>query len=114
MKYLAFAIFLAGVAHAQAGGINFGEVQTRFETQNKLAASPRLHSRDVDWNVDWDVDWHVDRNVDWNVNWAADWRHTHAWQHGNSRRTEFAPRGCTIRRFVTTPSGRRLQELFIC
>jgi hypothetical protein len=102
MKYLAFAIFLAGVAHAQAGGINFGEVQTRFETQNKLAAGPHLHSG------------HPDRNVDWNVNWAADWRHTYAWQHGNSRRTEFAPRGCTIRRFVTTPSGRRLQELFIC
>jgi hypothetical protein len=102
MKYLAFAIFLAGVAHAQAGGINFGEVQTRFETQNERAASPRLHSG------------HPDRNVDWNVSWAADWRHAHAWQHGNSRRTEFAPRGCTIRRFVTSPSGRRLQELFIC
>jgi hypothetical protein len=106
MKYLAFAIFLAGAAQAQAGDINFGEVQTRFETRSEVTAAHRPPPADLEWNQGW--------NVNWNVNWAADWRHPHAWQDGRSRRTDFAPRGCYVRRMVTTPSGRRLQELFIC
>jgi hypothetical protein len=90
MKYLAIALVLAGVAQAHAADINFGEMKTRFQLRDELAGGQRLRP------------------------WEFDWRHPYAWQHGNSRRTEFAPRGCYIRRVVTTPSARQWQELFIC
>jgi hypothetical protein len=81
---------LAQVHQARAADINFGEVRTRFQVENQLTAQERLRP------------------------WDVDWRHTYAWQHGRSVRSEFAPAGCYIRRWVTTPSGTELQELFIC
>ena len=94
MKYLvlAFALVLVGSVVAKAGsrGIDFGEVRTRFQIQNELTAKERLRP------------------------WDVDWRHTSAWQHGRSLRTEFAPRSCYITRGVATPSGTQLQDLFIC
>jgi hypothetical protein len=92
MKYLtlAFALILVGGAAAKAADINFGETRTRFQIQNELTASERLRP------------------------WDVDWRHTYLWQHGQTLRTEFAPPGCTIWRWVTTPSGTQLRELFIC
>lgn len=92
MKYLtlAFALILIGSGAAKAADINFGETRTRFQVRNGLTAEQRLRP------------------------WEVDWRHTYAWQHGRTLRTEFAPRGCYIRRLVTTPSGTELQELFIC
>jgi hypothetical protein len=92
MKHLvpALALILVGSAAAKAADINFGETRTRYQIQNELTAWERLRP------------------------WDVDWRHTYAWQHGRTLRTEFAPPGCTIRRLVTTPSGTELQELFIC
>lgn len=91
MKYLAIPLaLLGGIAQAQAADINFGEVRTRYQVQNELTAQERLRP------------------------WDVDWRHTSLWQDGRSLRTEFAPRGCYIKRWVTTPSGTQLRELFIC
>jgi hypothetical protein len=96
MKYLglAFALVLgsglAGSGVTKAADINFGEVKTRFQVQHELTAKERLRP------------------------WDLDWRHTYAWQHGRSVRTEFAPRGCYITRWVETPYDRQLMELFIC
>jgi hypothetical protein len=93
MKYLpvAFALVFVGTAAAKAeSNIEFGEVRTRFEIRKELDAEQRLRP------------------------WEVDWRHTYAWQHGRSKRTSFAPPSCTVTRWVTTPSGRRLRELFIC
>jgi hypothetical protein len=92
MKHLvlALALILAGSTAATAADINFGETRTRFQIRNELTAWERLRP------------------------WDVDWRHTYAWQDGRSFRTEFAPPGCTITRLVTTRSGPRLQELFIC
>ena len=87
---LASALILVGSAAATAADINFGETRTRFQIRNELTAWERLRP------------------------WDVDWRHTYAWQHGRTLRTEFAPPGCTIRRLVTTPSGTELQDLFIC
>jgi hypothetical protein len=96
MKHLvlALALVLAGSTAAKAADINFGEVRTRFQIQNELTAQMTAQERLRPWD--------------------ADWRHTLAWQHGRTLRTEFAPPGCTITRLVTTRSGTRLQELFIC
>lgn len=92
MKHLvpALALVLAGSAAAKAADIDFGETRTRFQIRNELTAQQRLRP------------------------WDVDWRHTYAWQHGRSVRTEFAPPTCYIRRRVTTPSGTQLQRLFIC
>ena len=86
---LASALVLAGsaVASAESRGI---EARTRYRIQNELTAWERLRP------------------------WDAGWRHTTLWQDGRTFRTEFAPRGCTITRLVTTRSGTSLQELFIC
>jgi hypothetical protein len=92
MKHLVFAsaLILVGTNAAKAADINLGEVRTRYQIQNELTAWERLRP------------------------WDVDWRHTYAWQHGRTIRTEFAPPGCYITRLVTTPSGTQLQELFIC
>lgn len=91
MKYLAIPLaLLGGIAQAQAADINFGEVRTRYQVQNELTAQERLRP------------------------WDVDWRHTSLWQDGRSLRTEFAPGGCYIKSWVTTPSGTQLRELFIC
>ena len=92
MKHLvlASALILLGSAAAKAADINFGETRTRFQVQNELTAAERLRP------------------------WDVDWRHTYAWQHGRVIRSEFAPPGCYIKRVVTTRSGSRLEELFIC
>ena len=94
MKHLvpALALILVGSVVAKAGsrGIDFGEVRTRYQIRNELTAKERLRP------------------------WDVDWRHTYAWQHGRTLRTEFAPPGCYITRLVTTPSGTQLQDLFIC
>jgi hypothetical protein len=86
---LASALVLAGsaVASAESRGI---EARTRYRIQNELSAWERLRP------------------------WDAGWRHTTLWQDGWTFRTEFAPRGCYVTRYVTTRSGTRLQELFIC
>ena len=92
MKHLVLvsALILAGSAAAKAADINFGETRTRFEIRNELTTWERLRP------------------------WDVDWRHTTLWQHGRTLRTEFAPPGCYITRYVTTRSGTSLQELFIC
>src|SRR5262245_36547832 len=115
MKYLvlSFALVLAGsaVAKAESRGIDFGEARTRFQIQSDLTTQsyPTTQSELTAW-----------RRL---RPWDLDWRHTYAWQHGRSIRTEFAPRGCYITRWVVTPSGRdwvvtppgrQLRELFIC
>ena len=92
MKHLvlASALILTGNTAATAADINFGETKTRFEVANELTAWERLRP------------------------WEVDWRHTTLWQHGRTFRTEFAPPGCYITRYVTTRSGTRLEELFVC
>jgi hypothetical protein len=91
MKHLvlASALVLSGSAVAQAADINFGEVRTRFQIQHDL-----------------------DRK-ELQPPWAVNGRHTTLWQDGRTFRTVFAPRICYITRYVTTPSGTSLQELFI-
>ena len=95
---LAVVILAGALTQGRAADINFGEVRTRFEIQKELTATHRLRP----------VEPALERP------WEADWRHTYAWQHGRSLRAEFAAPGCTIARRVTTPSGTRLRELFIC
>jgi len=92
MKHLVLAsvLVLSGSAIAQAADINFGEVRTRFQIQNHPG-----------WK-------------ELQPPWAVNWRNTTLWQDGRTFRTEFAPRSCYITRYVTTPSGTSLQELFIC
>jgi len=92
MKHLviASALILAGGAAATAADINFGETRTRFQVENELTAWQRLRP------------------------WDVDWRHTQLWQHGRAFRTEFAPPGCYINRLVTTRSGTRWEQQFIC
>jgi hypothetical protein len=92
MKHLALALalILAGSTAAKAAGINSAEARTRYQIQNELTAGERLRP------------------------WDVGWRHTSLWRDGRTFRTEFAPPGCTITRLVTTRSGTRLQDLFIC
>jgi hypothetical protein len=87
---VALALILLGGSAARAADINFGETRTRYQIRHELTAGERLRP------------------------WDVGWRHTLVWQDGRSFRTEFAPPGCTITRLVTTRSGSRLQELFIC
>ena len=91
MKYLAAALALmAGSAVATAADINFGEVRTRYQVENELTAAERLRP------------------------WDVDWRHTQLWQQGRAFGPDFAPRGCYITRLVTTRSGSRWEQLYIC